>query len=743
MDAAVKPDEALKTVRLDVIGMTCAACSTRVEKVLSRMPGVAHASVNLPLETAEIDAVESMDPDALIRAVEKAGYEAKVHDDRAKNRRADSEEANARANAYERRTFLLLVFSALLSLPLIAPMIAMPFGLEIAIPALVQLALATPVQIFAGARFYVGAFKALRGGGANMDVLVTLGTSAAYGYSLFQIIALGPQHAGHLYFEASAVILTLILFGKLLELRAKRTTTSAIRSLMALRPDVAHRITDSGLETISVDDLREGDRILVKPGERVPADGEILEGESELDESLITGESLPISKEPGSEVIAGTINGSGALTVRTTALDENTKLARIIRLVEAAQTGKAPVQHLVDRVSAVFVPVIVVVALVTFASWLAFGLAVDEAVGAAVAVLVIACPCALGLATPTALVAGTGAAARAGILIRDIEALEVAHKIDTIVFDKTGTLTEGKPAVTDIRAFDRNEDRLIRIAASAQLPSEHPLAKAMIAEAGKRGLPLAQPTSFKSVPGRGLIATIAGEIVMIGNGRLMDEQGIDRFMADQIARGFEAEGKTCATVAVAGRVVGVIAMADRIREETPDALARLRSLHLTPVMLTGDTQVVAEAVAAKIGIDRVTAGVPPEGKAGAIARLHSEGATVAMVGDGINDAPALAAADVGIAMGEGADVAMETAGITLMRSRPELVADAIAVSRATVSKIRQNLFWAFIYNVIGIPLAAFGLLTPAVAGAAMALSSVSVVTNAGLLARWKPKADHE
>ncbi|MXN65236.1 heavy metal translocating P-type ATPase [Stappia sp. GBMRC 2046] len=741
MDAAVTPDEALKTVRLDVFGMTCAACSARVEKVLSRVPGVTHASVNLPLETAEIGAAESTDTNALIKAIEKAGYEAKIHEDSAKSRRAGAEEADDRASAYERRTFLLLVFSALLALPLVAPMVAMLFGIHITIPPLVQLALATPVQIFAGSRFYTGAFKALRGGGANMDVLVALGTSAAYGYSLYRIIANGPAHAGHLYFEASAVILTLILFGKLLELRAKRTTTSAIRSLMALRPDVAHRITDSGLETVSVDDLREGDRILVKPGERVPADGKILEGVSELDESLITGESLPVSKEPGAEVIAGTINGSGALDVRTTALDENTKLARIIRLVEAAQTGKAPVQHLVDRVSAIFVPVIVAIALATFAGWLVFGFALDEAVGAAVAVLVIACPCALGLATPTALVAGTGAAARAGILIRDIEALEVAHKIDTIVFDKTGTLTEGKPAVTDIRAFDRNEDRLIRIAACAQLPSEHPLARTMIAEAEKRGLPLAQPSSFKSVPGRGLIATIAEQSVVIGNARLMDDQGIDRFMADQIARGFEAEGKTCATVAVAGRVVGVIAMADRIREETPNALDRLRSLHLTPVMLTGDTQVVAQTVASRIGIDKITAGVPPEGKADAIASLRMGGSTVAMVGDGVNDAPALAAADVGIAMGEGSDVAMETAGITLMRSRPGLVADAIAVSRATVSKIRQNLFWAFIYNVIGIPLAAFGLLTPAVAGAAMALSSVSVVTNAGLLARWRPKSD--
>ncbi|MBA5777404.1 copper-translocating P-type ATPase [Stappia sp. F7233] len=735
--------ERTKLVRLDVTGMTCAACSARIEKVLSRVPGVEHAAVNLPLETAEIEVAEGVDADGLIAAIERAGYGATERRKSRGTRRAGTDEMDAKARAAERKTLVLLIFSAALSLPLIAPMIASPFGVDLALPVLVQLALATPVQVFAGRRFYVGAFKALRGGGANMDVLVALGTSAAYGYSLYLVASGSAHHGQHLYFEASAVILTLILFGKLLEMRAKRTTTSAIRALMALRPDVAHRITPQGIETVPVSELEVKDRILVRPGERVPVDGVVVKGESELDESLVTGESLPVAKSEGDDVIAGTINGSGALTVEAAAIEDDTTLARIIRLVEAAQTGKAPVQHLVDRISAIFVPIIVAVAVATFAAWLVFGGSINEAVGAAVAVLVIACPCALGLATPTALVAGTGAAARAGILIRDIDALEIAHKVGTIVFDKTGTLTEGKPAVTDIKAFDRNEDRLLRIAASAQTSSEHPLAQAMIREAETRDLPLSEPSSFRAVAGRGIVAQLAGETVLIGNGRLMDEQGVDRFMAGQITRTYEAEGKTCAIVAVAGRVVGVIAMADTVRDETPRALKRLADLGLKSIMLTGDSAVVARSVAQEIGIDEVAAEVPPEGKAEKIEELRRNGKTVAMVGDGVNDAPALAAADVGIAMGSGADVAMETAGVTLMRARPELVADAIEVSRATVAKIRQNLFWAFIYNVIGIPLAAFGLLTPAVAGAAMALSSVSVVTNAGLLARWKPKADRQ
>jgi Cu+-exporting ATPase len=727
-------------LHFDIGGMTCAACSARIEKVLSRTPGVLRASVNLPLETAVVETDGSLSADDIEDKVAATGYSASERSGGWQAERQRQEEADERAHAEEQRTTFILVLSALLTAPMIVGMAGMPFGLALMPPPVVQAVLATIVQFMVGSRFYVGAFKAVRAGSANMDVLVALGTSAAYFYSLALTVLAWPGHPGHLYFEASAVILTLILFGKLMEARAKRSTTAAIRSLSELRPQTAHRIVGDTVETIAIEALFPGDRILVKPGERVPADGVVVEGESELDESLITGESMPVARAPGGEVTGGTINGSGALTIDVSALGADSKLAAIIRLVENAQTAKAPVQKLVDQVSAIFVPVVLVIAAATFAGWWFTGASLDAAIGATVAVLVIACPCALGLATPTALVAGTGAAARAGILIRDIEALEVAHNVTTVVFDKTGTLTVGEPRLTDLRAFDRNDDRLLRIAASAQLPSEHPLARAIVEAAGERGLELSRPTSFRAIPGQGIVAEIAGETVLIGNTRLMDANGIDTFLTKQIARELEGQGKTCSTMAIAGRAVGVLAMADTLRPETPAALERLEAMGVATVMLTGDTETVARAVAQGLPLGEIVAGVPPEGKAERISELMNEGRIVAMVGDGVNDAPALAAASIGIAMGSGSEVAMETAGITLMRSRPDLVADALDVSRATVRKIRQNLFWAFIYNVVGVPLAAFGLLTPAIAGAAMALSSVSVVTNAGLLRRWKPRS---
>ena len=717
--AAAPATDTRALVHLDIGGMTCAACSARVEKVLRRKPGILRASVNLPLETAVIETDGSLTTGDIVSAIEATGYSASERSTGWQDEKRRQDETDARTRRDERRTLLLLVFSALMSAPMVASMAAAPFGMMLMPPAWAQAILAGFVQVLVGRRFYVGAWKALAGGGANMDVLVVLGTTAAYGYSLILTVLAWPQEPGHLYFEASAVILTLILFGKLLEMRAKRTTTAAIRALSELKPQVAHLISGQDIETVAVESLFPGDTILVRPGERVPVDGTVREGASEVDEALLTGESLPVAKTPGDQVIGGTINGSGALTVEVTAVAGDSKLAAIIRLVENAQSSKAPVQKLVDQVSAVFVPIVVVVALATFAAWWVSGAGLDATIGATVAVLVIACPCALGLATPTALVAGTGAAARAGILIRDIEALETAHSVDTVVFDKTGTLTRGTPAVTDIRPFDGNPDRLLLIAASAQLPSEHPLAGAIVAAARERGLQLARPGQFRAIAGQGIVADIAGEQVLIGNRRLLETHAVDTFLVQQIFREFEAQGKTCAGIAVAGRAVGVIAMADTLRAETPTALRRLADMKIETVMLTGDTEAVAKAVAAEAGIARVIAGVAPEGKAETVAELTGKGRSVAMVG--------------------GTEVAMETAGVTLMRARPDLVADAIDISRATVRKIRQNLFWAFIYNVVGIPLAAFGLLTPALAGAAMALSSVSVVTNAALLRRWRAK----
>ncbi|MFN4010232.1 MAG: heavy metal translocating P-type ATPase [Pannonibacter sp.] len=725
------------TVTLDITGMTCGGCAARLQRTLAAADGVSDANVNFALERATVTLRRKMSPAPFIALVEQAGFQARLHDEPGVSARQEREKAEAGQRADERRTGLLLVMAVLLTLPLVVPMVLMPFGIHWMPSPMTQLLLATPVQVFVGARFYRGAVKALASGGANMDVLVALGTSAAFGYSLYRVFV--PGGAGHLYFEASAVILTLVLLGKLLETRAKRSTSAAVRALAALRPDTANRMVGEDVETVPLSEIRLGDRVLVRPGERVPVDGTILSGTSELDEALITGESLPVTRQSGDWVTAGTVNGSGALQVDVGALGEDTTLARIIRLVEGAQASRAPVQKLVDQVSAVFVPVVLVLAALTFAAWWFLAADFDAALSTAVAVLVIACPCALGLATPTALVAGTGAAARAGILIRDIEALEVAHRLKVVAFDKTGTLTEGRPVVTDVVAFDKDTDRLLSVAASAQLASEHPLAHAMVNAARARNLPLAAPKEFEAVPGQGLVAVIGGHALAIGNEALMDQLKIDRFTADSLRRNFEADGKTSVIVALDGRAVGVIAMADEIRPTARGALEALKAQGIRTAMVTGDTEAVARSVAARIGLDDVRASVRPEGKAEAIASLRqSAGGAVAMVGDGLNDAPALAAADIGIAMGSGADVAMEAAGITLMRSDPLMVAEAIAVSRATFAKIRQNLFWAFAYNVIGIPLAAMGLLSPALAGAAMALSSVSVVTNASLLRRWKP-----
>jgi Cu+-exporting ATPase len=719
------------TVRLDITGMTCAACATRVERALSRTPGVLRATVNLALERADI-AVAPDGPDraALAETVRGAGYQVRAP-------AAVTEETEGRP-WLETAT---LAAAILLTLPLVLNMVAMTLGLPWHLSPITELVLATPVQFWAGARFYRGAWASLRHRSPGMDVLVALGTSAAWGYSAVQVALHGDAAMGHLYFEAAAVVVTLVLLGKRLEARAKRGAGAALRALMALRPETARVLTADGPVERPVADLAPGDRILVRPGERFPVDARVEAGESEVDESLVTGESSAVAKRPGDTVAAGALNGTGALTIEATAVGEDSTIARIVRLVEAAQSGKAPIQKLVDRISAVFVPIVLVLAILTFAGWLVAGGSLDQALGAAVAVLVIACPCAMGLATPAAIVTGTGAAARAGILIRDIETIERAPQIDTVVFDKTGTLTEGRPAVTEVIAVVGGDaDALLALAAAVQAGSEHPLARAVEAEAARRGLVVPAASGVAARPGRGVVGTVDGTGVAIGNAALMRE--IEAVLPEALAQaigGHEAEGRTAMLVAVGGEVRGAIAVADPLKPGAAEAVARLAASGIAVRMLSGDTRAVADSVAGRVGIAAVDAPVRPEEKAGTVARLRAGGAKVAMVGDGINDAPALAEADLGIAMGGGADVAMEAAAITLMRPDPRLVADALAISRATWNKVRQNLFWAFAYNVIGLPLAALGLLNPALAGAAMALSSISVVANALLLRRWRPR----
>jgi len=718
---------------LAISGMTCATCALRVEKALSAVPGVARAAVNLATGRASVEGVSGvLRPADLIAAVRRAGYEARLlTGDAARDREiAAAEERRMRAESGR------LAAAVALSAPLLAPMAG------VMLPGWVQLALATPVQLIIGARFYVGAWKALRARVGNMDLLIVLGTSAAYFYSLYLLLA---RPAGTpLYFDSAAVVLALITVGKWLEARAKRSTMAQIKALMSLRPERARIERDGEEIEIPAGAVAVGDVVIVRPGERLPVDGVVVGGRSEVDESLLTGESLPVAKESGSGVIGGSINGGGLLRIETTAVGEHSTLSRIIALVEGAQAKKAPVQQLVDRVASVFVPIVVLVALTAFLGWWLIGGSFTAAVIAAVSVLVIACPCSLGLATPTALMVGTGAAAKAGILIRDAEALENAHRLDTIVLDKTGTMTEGKPAVTEILPNGLTERELLTLAAAAQRGSEHPLARAVLERArelsGEAPAPLEE---LESHAGRGVIARLGGRRIAIGNRRLMRERGVPIDGGERRAAQLEAEGRTVMWVAALDPEpawLGLIAVADPIKASAAAAVRHLHELGLETVLLTGDNQRTAAQVAAELGIKSVIAGVLPEEKAAEIERLLSEGRRVGMVGDGANDAPALAAADVGFAMGTGADVAIQTAGITLMRGDPRLIGDAIAVSRATYRKIRQGLFWAFVYNIIGMPAAAVGLLSPVIAGAAMALSSVSVVSNALLLKRWRPAA---
>ena len=720
---------AQREIDLNIAGMTCASCVGRVEKALLKVPGVLAASVNLATESARIKVTGGADAATLIAAIDKAGYAATV---------PAASQASAPAVA-PNRDGLKVAFAAVLAFPLMLPMLLEWAGIHLMLPGALQFALATPVQFYFGARFYKAGWKAARAGSGNMDLLVALGTSAAYGLSVYQWLTAG-EILPHLYFEASAVVITLVLLGKWLESRAKRQTASAIRALQVLRPESA-RVRRDGVEIdLPVEQVKVGDLVVIRPGERVAVDGVVVEGASQVNESLITGESLPVDKHPGDKVTGGAINADGLLLVRTQAVGGETTLSRIIRLVEDAQAAKAPIQHLVDKVSAIFVPVVLVLALLTMLGWWFATGELENAIINAVAVLVIACPCALGLATPTAIMAGTGVAARYGILIKDAEALEVAHAVNTVVFDKTGTLTVGKPALAALHAHGIAEARLLQLAASIQRGSEHSLATAVLDAAGARHIEPLPATALSALPGRGLAANVDGLDLKLGSTRLMQELNVDMTPLAAQALSLENTGNTISWLSSGTQLLGLFAFSDQVKPNAQAAIAHLHSLGIRTVMLTGDNQGSADAVGKLLGIDTVAAKMLPADKTAKIVALKGEGAKVAMVGDGINDAPALAAADVGIAMSTGTDVAMHAAGITLMRGDPALVADAIDISRRTYSKIRQNLFWAFIYNMIGIPLAAFGLLNPMVAGAAMAFSSVSVISNALLLRRWKARS---
>lgn len=724
------------TFDLPISGMTCASCAGRVERALGKVPGVQSVSVNLANERAHVEVLGQMDPGVLIAAVDKAGYTATLPQSETVT------DANQARRLHRERWSLLLAIA--LALPLVLPMLVEPFGLHWMLPAWVQFALATPVQFIFGARFYIAAWKAVRAGAGNMDLLVAIGTSAGYGLSIYEWLTAPVGTMPHLYFEASAVVIALVLLGKYLESRAKRQTASAIRALEALRPERAIRVFEGREENVAITALKLDDLVLVKPGERFPVDGEVVDGQSHADEALISGESLPVPKQPGDKVTGGAINGEGRLLVRTQALGAESVLARIIRLVEDAQAAKAPIQKLVDKVSQVFVPSVLVLALITLVGWWLYGASLETAIINAVAVLVIACPCALGLATPTAIMAGTGVAARYGILIKDAEALERAHAVSAVVFDKTGTLTSGAPKIAHLAAMDGNENLLLQQAGALQRGSEHPLAKAVLEACGEKGLTVADVSASQSLTGRGIAGTLDGRELALGNRRMLEENGLSAGDLAESAQAWEAEGRTLSWLIEQGtqpRVLGLFAFGDTLKPGALEAVEQLKSQHISSHLLTGDNRGSARVVALALGIDDVHAEVLPADKAATVVELKKTG-VVAMVGDGINDAPALAAADIGIAMGGGTDVAMHAAGITLMRGDPRLVPAALEISRKTYAKIRQNLFWAFVYNLIGIPLAAFGLLNPVLAGAAMALSSVSVVSNALLLKTWKPK-DYE
>lgn len=713
---------------LQITGMTCAACATRIEKGLNKIDGV-KAAVNLALETAHVEYDPSkVGTEDMIKKVEQLGYKAKPA--------ADDKDAGDPRQQEIRRQQGVIIVSGILTLPLLWAMVghfsftSWIWSPDIFMNAWFQFALATPVQFIIGARFYVGAYKALRNGSANMDVLVALGTSAAYFYSLYATIW---DESSALYYETSAVLITLILLGKLFEAMAKGRSSAAIKSLMGLQAKTAVVLRDGEEMKVPVEEVLVGDLVLVKPGEKVPVDGIVVDGVSAVDESMLTGESIPIEKQAGDTVIGATLNKNGVLRVQATKVGKETALSQIIKVVEEAQGSKAPIQRVADVISGVFVPIVVGIAAVVFLIWY-FAVDPGELAGSlekAIAVLVIACPCALGLATPTSIMAGSGRAAELGILFKGGEHLENTHRVTTIVLDKTGTITKGKPELTDVRvAPGFQETAVLSWVGAAERNSEHPLAEAIVAGIQEKGIAMPQAESFQAIPGYGIMAVVEGKGVMVGTKKLMSQYSVKAETAFEEMEKLESAGKTVMLAAIDGQYAGMIAVADTIKETSQQAVARLKQLGLEVVMMTGDNERTAKAIAAQVGIEHVRAEVLPDGKANEVKRLQESGKRVAMVGDGINDAPALATADIGMAIGTGTDIAMEAADVTLMRGDLNGIPDAISMSKKTMSNIRQNLFWALAYNVIGIPIAAMGYLEPWLAGAAMALSSVSVVLNA-------------
>jgi len=720
-----------QTRQIQIGNLTCASCVGRAEAALGTVPGVLDAQVNLASQQARVRMLQGTDQDALLRALRQAGYPGQWVD-------SDAPAAEAGPDLAKQRR--RVVIAALLSAPMLLTMLPALLGAgHWMLPGWLQLILASIVQFVFGATFYRGAWHALRNRTANMDLLVVLGTSAGWTLSTWNLLTQPPGTELHLYYEASAVIVTFILLGKYLENRAKGQTLEAIRALTALRPDTARLRDAEGERDVPLSQVLPGDQLVVRAGERIPVDAEIVEGDSHIDESMLTGESLPVSRGPGQAVRAGSLNQDGVLLLNTTGVGQDTLLAQIVRMVENAQSSKAPIQRLVDRVAAVFVPVVIAIALMTWVLG-SFFIGPQAALLNAIAVLVIACPCALGLATPTAIMVGTGVAARHGILIRDAEALERARLVNAVIFDKTGTLTRGKPALTRVEPLNgHSAEDVMRVALALQQQAEHPLARALCDYAAEQGIEAAPADNLQVLAGRGAQGLVDGQSAWLGSARLLEEQHLDLTPWQQQAAELQADGASLSWLARGDQVLGLLSFADSLKDNARATIDRLQAQHIESLLISGDSQSAAEHIGRLLGLDQVRGSVLPADKVSEVQRLQQQGKVVAMIGDGINDAPALSSADVGMAMSTGTDVAMHSAGITLMRGDPALVPMALALSRRTGDKIRQNLFWAFVYNCLGIPLAAFGLLNPMIAGAMMAASSVCVVSNALLLKRWQPE----